>query len=117
MNLQEAITNAILNAKSFDTKAGDEDSGTFKVIITSEVVDRDGEIIRLNGWNFDNFNKNPVVLRGHKYWDLPIAKATSLTIADGKVISTGIFAPADANPMGQQVRKLYEGGFINAVSV
>jgi hypothetical protein len=108
MNLQEAIANAIINTKVFDTKADDKDSGTFKVVITSEVVDRDGEIIRLGGWDFENFMKNPVVLRGHRYYDLPVAKATGLSVKDGQVISTGVFAPADANPMGQQIRKLYE---------
>lgn len=117
MNLQEAIANAIINTKVFDTKADDKDSGTFKVVITSEVVDRDGEIIRLGGWDFENFMKNPVVLRGHRYYDLPVAKATGLSVKDGQVISTGVFAPADANPMGQQIRKLYEWWFINAVSV
>lgn len=117
MNLYEAITQAILNAKSFEVKEGNEDSGTFKVVITSEVVDRDGEIIRLGWWDFENFNKNPVVLRGHRYRDLPVAKATGLAVEDGKIVSTGVFAPADANPVGQQIRKLYDLWFINAVSV
>lgn len=100
----------------WDFKA-DKDSGTFKTVITSEVVDRDGEVILLNGWDFTNFMKNPVVLRGHNYRDLPVAKATSLAMVDGKVVATGDFASAEANPKAQQVRKLYDDGFINAVSV
>ena len=30
--------------------------------------------------------KNPVVLRGHNYRDLPVAKATGLEVVDGKVV-------------------------------
>lgn len=100
----------------WDFKA-DKDSGTFKTVITSEVVDRDGEIIALNGWDFENFMKNPVVLRGHNYRDLPVAKCTGLSIEGGKVVATGEFASAAANPKAQQVRALYDDGFINAVSV
>jgi len=100
----------------WDFKA-DKDSGTFKTVITSEVVDRDGEIIALNGWDFENYMKNPVVLRGHNYRDLPVGKCTGLSIEGGKVIATGEFASMAANPKAQQVRNLYDDGFINAVSV
>lgn len=74
--MYEAILEAIKNIKSFEVKEDTPDTGTFKTVITSEVVDRDGEIIRLAGWDFENYNKNPVVLWGHRYWDLPVAKAT-----------------------------------------
>jgi hypothetical protein len=45
-----------------------EKNGTFRVIMTTDKKDRDGEIIKIDGWNFENFMKNPVVLYGHNYW-------------------------------------------------
>lgn len=115
--LIEVLSNQIgAKLAGWDLKT-DKDSGTFTTVITSEVVDRDGEIILLQGRDFANFMKNPQVLRGHNYWDFPVGKCTGLSIVDGKVIATGEFASEEANPKAQQVRKLYEGGFINAVSV
>lgn len=114
--LIQALHDAINSKLASDVKA-DSKSGTFKAVITSEAIDRDGEVILLNGWDFDNFMKNPVVLRGHNYWDLPVAKATSLQVVNGQVIANGEFASEAANPKAQQVRNLYDDGFINAVSV
>ena len=54
----------------FDVKEISADNGTFRVIMTTEKKDRDGEVIKLDGWQFDNYMKNPVVLYGHNYWGL-----------------------------------------------
>jgi len=94
-----------------------QDSGTFKVVISTEDVDRHGEIVKVDGWDLENYKKNPIVLFGHNYWDLPIGMATDVYVKDGKLIAEGKFAPAEANPLAQQVRKLYDLGMLRTTSV
>jgi HK97 family phage prohead protease len=94
-----------------------EDNGTFEVIASTSVVDRHGEIILQEGIDTKNYMKNPVILLSHDYWALPIGKATSVELVDGKTIVKGVFASGEANPIAQQVRKLYDAGILKTVSV
>lgn len=124
--LSEQIANEIAaklitpEFKSFielTTKAADSDVGTFEVVITTENVDRMGEVIKVDGWDLEHYMKNPVVLWGHSHYDLPIGVCTSIEKIEGKLIAKGKFAPEDANPMGQYCRRLYDLGILRATSV
>lgn len=97
--------------------ASDEDTGTFEVIISTADVDRQGESINLDAWDLSFFKANPVVLYGHNYFDLPIGVCDEIGPVDGKIVAKGRFAPADANPFAQQVRKLYDAGMMRTTSV
>lgn len=88
--------------------------GEFEVVATTEGVDRDGEVIQVKGWDFTNYNKNPVLLWGHDYKTLPIGAVTSLRVEGGAVIAKGVFARSE---FAQEVRELYDDGFIKTVSV
>jgi hypothetical protein len=96
-----------------------EDSGTFRVIMTSDKKDRDGEIIRLDGWNFDNFMKNPVVIYGHNYYSLEnvIGRVDKIYREGNTIVAEGKFASMEANPKAQMVRRLYDEKILQAVSV
>lgn len=98
-------------------EAADNDAGTFEVMITTDDVDRAGEVIALNAWEFDNYLKSPVVLWGHNYDQMPIGVCTSLTRTDKGIIAKGRFAPASANPFAQQIREAYDLGLVRATSV
>ena len=98
------------------TKAA-EDSGTFKFVISTSAVDRQGESIDQSGWDFTNFMKNPVLLWGHDYDELPVGAFTRLYTEGEATYGEGKFAPADANPFAQQLRKLYDLQMANATSV
>lgn len=91
-------------------------SGTFKVIATTSDVDRDGESILVEGWTFENFMKNPIMLFGHNYWDMHaiVGAATSVTIQGKDVVVEGMFADTEE---GQYIRKLYDDGILKTVSV
>lgn len=97
--------------------ASDEDSGTFNVIVSTADTDRQGDSVDQNGWDLTYFKSNPVVLWAHDYGSLPIGVCTSIEVKDGKLVAAGKFAPADANPFAQQVRRLYELGMVRATSV
>jgi hypothetical protein len=94
-----------------------EDSGRFEVIISTGDIDRTGEVLDPKGWDIDFYKANPIVLWAHDYTQLPIGITDNIEIKDGKLIASGRFAPADANPFAQQVRKLYDLGFQRATSV
>lgn len=88
--------------------------GTFEVVMTNESVDRDGEIIMMDGWNFDNFMKNPVVLFGHDYWSAPVGAVTEIFRDERGWVARGVFARTDE---AQKLRQLYDDGFLKTVSV
>lgn len=93
-----------------------EKNGYFKFKITDESVDRHGDVILYDGWDFKNFMKNPVVFWGHQQWEVPIGKVFNLIKNDEEkaVYIEGVFAPSEK---AQEIRKVYEEGFINACSV
>lgn len=90
-----------------------EKNGTFEVCISTEDVDRHGEIVKQDGLNVDNFMKNPVVLFGHNHWALPIAVCTDIEKRDGKTYAKGIFA---SHTQAQAQRELHDMG-ISATSI
>lgn len=86
-------------------------------MISTDAIDRQGEIVDQEGWVFDNWLKNPVILDSHKYDSID------------DVIGRGIGAPkrvgngwaiqiafADT-PKGQIAQRLVETGMISTVSV
>ena len=96
------------------TEKASSDTGTFEVVISSENVDRYGEVIKLDAWELEHYLKSPVVLWGHDHKTLPIGMATSVVAKDGKLIATGKFAPHEH---AQQIRTLYDLGMLRATSV
>ncbi len=99
-----------------NTKAA-QDGGSFEVIISTEDIDRQGESIDQNGWDLGFFKMNPVVLWAHDYWALPIGVCDDISIQDGKLVAKGRFAPEEANPFAQQVRRLHDLKIVRATSV
>ncbi len=107
-----AATKSLIEA----TKAA-ADSGSFEVIISTADIDRQGETVKQDGWNLKNYLSNPVVLWGHDYYSLPIGITESIEVVDGKLLAKGKFAPEEANPFAQQVRRLYDLKIVRATSV
>lgn len=93
------------------------DAGSFEVVISTADIDRQGETVSQDGWDLSFYKLNPVVLWAHDYFSLPIGIATEIEVKDGKLIAKGMFAPADANPFAQQVRRLYDLKIVRATSV
>jgi len=65
-----------LIVKQYDseTKAV-ENERSLTVTITTNAVDRSGDIVEPNGVNMKNFKKNPVVLMSHNYSGLSYWKS------------------------------------------
>lgn len=95
-------------------RASVKGEGEFEVVATTESVDREGEILLTEGWDFKNYLNNPIVLWGHDWYSKPIGAVTDIQQEDGKIIMKGVFAPTE---QGQEVRALYESGILRTVSV
>lgn len=94
-----------------------QENGVLSVAIATDgSIDRDGERIDPKGWDFDNFNKNPVLMWAHDYRQEPIGKVTNIRKERGKILFTPKFA-VDVSERAKQIFDLYKGGYLNAFSV
>lgn len=106
------------NAVKAIKEASDEDTGTFRMCISTDDVDRHGEIVVQEGIKTERYLANPIVLWGHNSYDIPVGITTKLVMeSDGtkkKTIAEGKFAPTE---QGQTLRKLYDAGILNTSSI
>lgn len=101
----------------FQSKLAETETPDFTVVISSEKIDRYGDVIKLDGWELENFMANPVVLWGHNGRQFPIGKALRIYKQDGKLLADGKFAPEGIYEEADVARKLYATGYLNATSV
>lgn len=100
------------------TKAVDLDAGIFEAMISTESVDRQGDIVRAAGAQLENYLRNPVVLWAHDYSQPPVARALSVEIIPGVGLkSTFQFPEWGVSEQADTVRRLWAGGFLNATSI
>jgi hypothetical protein len=94
----------------------DSDTRTVEVVVSTNAVARDGAIIDPRGWNFTNYDRNPVVLWAHDDASLPIARAipSRRVVTDTDLLEVHEFAD---HPMADMVFRAVTGGFVNATSV
>lgn len=104
----------------FQRKTIDAEAGIYEAIISTEEVDRDGDIVRAAGADLTQYLLNPVVLAGHDYRNLDsvVGKALEVTVVSGQGIKARFqFAPAEVNPKAELVRRLWASEFVNATSI
>lgn len=92
--------------------------GEFTAIASSEIEDRQGEIVRQTGWNLKNFKANPVLLYMHDHTK-PIGKATRVWLDKSGTSPMLKFKGfiSDATEELKGYRKLVEDGILNSFSV
>lgn len=92
---------------------------TFK--ISTEILDRDNEIVNIDGLNFENYLSNPVVFFNHKsYDDLPIGTAINLKRVDNFITADISFhgLPDDDGKLFSSTIDAYvANGILNTVSI
>lgn len=54
---------------SIETKAVDPEQGIYEAMLSTEAVDRDGDVLLASGADTSAYLRNPVVLFGHNYND------------------------------------------------
>jgi hypothetical protein len=106
------VQDMIVSIKS--EKDAGEKYGRFKMAISTEDVDRQGEVIKQDGIDSSLYMQNPVVLWAHDYSSTPIGMAEKVYMEGNKTIAEGIFAPTEK---AQEIRQLYDLKIQRASSV
>jgi len=103
-----------------ESKAVDPEAGIYEAMVSTESVDRDGDILLAEGADLTNYYKNPVILFGHNYYDpgAVVAKAIEVSLIPGKGVKKVFqFIERGINAKADLVRDLWDKGFLNAMSV
>lgn len=129
--MDEDTNEMIVKAFSTDVSV-DEGERAVTAIISTNAVDRDGEVLIPQGLNSKDYERNPVVFFNHSYADyflddvgakLPVGKCVALTRKDDSIIAKTVFAtrpdgyPADKEWLPDTLFSLYQQGVMNAFSV
>ena len=107
--MAEEIVKAIwdIEIKQMDEK--------YTIVITREVEDRDGEVVRINWIDTSNYLKNPVVLQDHSYKVEDIIwKTISLSVSWDSLTAEFVFSNTE---YGILAKELYEGWFLKTSSI
>lgn len=96
---------------------GADGSRLVEFIITDDSIDRENDVIDIEGWELDNYKANPVILWAHDHYSVPIARAVSLYREGTQLRSLAEFVERDVMPFAYMVYQLYVKGYMNAVSV
>jgi hypothetical protein len=112
----------------FNVKAEELEERTVRFKISSEVVDRDGDILIAKGCNFDNFKKNPQFLGFHNYHEYPLGIPKNWGV-EGNAVYCDVYFPTieelstDKESASEKAKLVdftyhcYKTGMLNAVSV
>jgi len=95
-------------------KASPTSKGTTRFIASSAKPDSYNDIIVQSGWKLERFKSNPVILWMHDRRELPVGKGVDVLIANDLLEIEVEWAPLE---FAQSVKTLYDGEFLNAVSV
>lgn len=97
------------------------DDRTLRFTISTGAVDRDLDMIAVNGWSLDAFAKNPVVLWAHRADELPIGKAIDFGSDERRLFSSVRFLPGEgygsASELAETVYRMSRDGYLSATSV
>ena len=106
--------------KIFNAKVKDLGEGKLEAIVSTNDVDRSGEVVDIEGIDIKNYEKNPVVMWAHDYSLPPIGKTLSLTkekIGKKMVLKTEMEFATGISDLAREVYNLYKGGFMSAFSI
>lgn len=119
----QLVYKAVASSAGFEVKVVDNEQRVLRFVISKEIRDRDGDIVRQRGIDTTNYQKNPVVFWGHQSWSFPIAKTIKLkkekgadgiwlTWADAQFASLAEQGHAEA----ELAFALCRDGYVNAAS-
>tara|TARA_Y100000310_G_scaffold292081_1_gene320545 strand:- start:2298 stop:3041 length:744 start_codon:yes stop_codon:yes gene_type:complete len=82
-----------------EIKSVDEDKGTVTAVVSSEKKDRDGDIIRVAGWDLKEFLEHPVLLSSHNYRSLlnQIGEWTDIKVIGKRLVGTAQYMIGKGN--------------------
>lgn len=125
MDSETSLDSESMDKNLFHLKAEvikSEEEGVIDAVIAStQVLDRQGDVINQDGWDLSNYKKNAVVLWGHNVKEErpPIGKAIKVWIeGEGKKAKLMFKTQFDmADKFASEIYRKVKDGFINMVSV
>ena len=81
---------------------------TMTFVLSTDDVDRHGDVISADGWVLDSYRENPVLLWAHDYRQPAIGKAAKLWTEPHRLLANMRFAPTE---FAQEIASLYRSGF------
>lgn len=96
-------------------KESDKRKLTF--VLSDETIDRHGDVIRIDGWDLEQYRKNPVVLWAHDHSIPPIAKATGIWVEDKRLMAEAEFPTAEVSQFADRIYRMFQDGLLSAVSI
>lgn len=100
---------------------GDPNDRLIEFVCSTEGQKRDGNVVRANGFRFENFDRNPVATWCHRYDILPVGKWVEREVAKvngvPSLCMTAQFMPGSIDEFAEKVFQCYLGGYLNAVSI
>lgn len=102
--------------KTVEKAEGMEQDGAqvYKGTASSNVVDRDEEVMLPMGMHAENYQNNPVLLFAHDYRGMAVGKTTGLAVNEENVDFEFLFAKTEE---AQKLEHLYSEGFMRGFSV
>jgi len=90
----------------------------YNFVMSDETIDRDGEIIKVDGWDVKNYKSNNILLWGHRH-DIPgIGVVGKVVKEDGKLVAKKVrFASPGIYELADTIHGLVDDGVLKAVSV
>lgn len=109
-----------MQTKTLTATVAKSDGIKVDATITTETIDRDGEVLISQGMDASEYEKNPVVFYNHDYAE-PIGKITDLRRGKGKIDATIEFAKRPDDFEGSYfpefVESLVDQGIVKGISV
>ena len=103
-----------------NTRGEKVDNRTFRFVISDESKDRYGTVIKLNGWDLTNYEKNGIVAYQHNASgdnpDMIVGKGRAW-VENGVLMGEVQFEPEGTNPIADKLVNKIEFGSIRATSV
>lgn len=86
-------------------------------VMSDELPDRGGDIVKVDGWDLKGFMSNPVFLSMHDSTRYPIGTWEKVWVEHGQLRGVARFADEGTHPEADLAYSLYKQGIMNAVSV
>jgi len=90
----------------------DEKAGIISAVVSTEDVDRDGDIVRQNGWDLTHFSTHPILLSSHNYRGLTnqIGEWTKMKVEGTELVGEAKYYIKDGNEEADWGFKLAKRG-------
>jgi HK97 family phage prohead protease len=103
--------------KAFPSTAKAAEDGSVEFVISTATPDRVGDVVAVDGWELEAYQKNPIVLWAHDKESPPIGRALEVSNGDGALRARAEFCKEDLYPFGAMIGRMVKEGYLSATSV